>query len=172
LTQIKCQNDVDLDQENDGAWTLVLLSSNHATGGHQAGKVKAKPMDSWTFSSIVWGTVLFGLLLFIYFARYRRRRRTQRLLIMELLKRYFEGDISADQLGQRTREITNHHFIQSAEFHSLAIAGFQRAVDVKLANQSHSKEEESKLLSLLAALKNEFGLTDRYQIEAWRSGRE
>jgi hypothetical protein len=24
----------------------------------------------------------------------------------------------------------------------------------------------------LAALKNEFGLTDRYQIEGWRAGRE
>ena len=29
-----------------------------------------------------------------------------------------------------------------------------------------------KLLRLLAALKKEFGLTDLYQIEAWRPGRE
>jgi len=27
-------------------------------------------------------------------------------------------------------------------------------------------------LGLLAALKNEFGLTDLYQIEGWRAGRE
>ena len=112
------------------------------------------------------------LLISFYFAHLRRRRRTERLLIMELLKRYFEGDISVGQLGQRAREIANRHFIQSAEFYSLAIAGFQRAVDTRLGSQTYSKEEETKLLSLLAALKNEFGLTDRYQVEAWRPGRE
>ena len=93
-----------------------------------------------TFSKIIWGAILFGIITLFYLAR--RRRRTQRLLIMELLKRYFEGDISADQLGRRTRVIANHHFLQSAEFHSLAIAGFQGAVDAKFANQSHAKEDE------------------------------
>jgi hypothetical protein len=91
---------------------------------------------------------------------------------MELLKRYFHGDMPADQLGQRTREITHHHFIQGAEFHSLAIEAFQGAVDQNFAHQSHSKAGERKLLGLLAALKNEFGLTDLYQIEGWRAGRE
>jgi hypothetical protein len=91
---------------------------------------------------------------------------------MELLKRYFQGDMPADQLGERTREITDHHFMQNEELHSLAIAAFQRAVDANLTNQSHSREGERKLLGLLAALKYEFGLTDLYQIEGWRTGRE
>jgi len=129
-------------------------------------------MDSDTFSGIVWGAALVGIFTSIYVGRRRRWRRTKRLLIMELLKRYFQGDMPADQLGQRTREITHHHFIQSEEFHSLAIAAFQRAVDANFAHESHSKEDERKFLGLLAALKNEFGLTDLYQIEGWRAGRE
>jgi hypothetical protein len=36
----------------------------------------------------------------------------------------------------------------------------------------HAKQEERKLLGAMAALKNEFGLTDRYQVEAWRPWRE
>jgi hypothetical protein len=58
-------------------------------------------------------------------------------------------------------------------FASLAnIAAFQRAVDANFAHESHSQEDERKFLGLLAALKNEFGLTDLYQIEGWRAGRE
>jgi hypothetical protein len=129
-------------------------------------------MDGDAIIRIVWGAFLVGILISIYFAHRRRRLRTKRLLMMELLKRYFQGDIPVDQLGQRTREIADHHFIHSPEFYSLAIAAFQGAVDAKLAHQAHSKEDERKLLSLLAALKKEFGLTDLYQIEAWRAGRE
>jgi len=129
-------------------------------------------VDGDTIIGIVWGAFLVGILISIYFAHRRRRRRTKRLLMMELLKRYFQGDMPADQLGQRTREIADYHFIRSAEFYSLAIAAFQGAVDAKLASQAHSKEDERKMLSLLAALKKEFGLTDLYHIEAWRAGRE
>ena len=68
--------------------------------------------------------------------------------------------------------MTDECFIQSTEFYSLVIAAFQRAVDANLEHRPHSRDDERKLLSLLAALKNEFGLTDRYQIEAWRAGRE
>ena len=32
--------------------------------------------------------------------------------------------------------------------------------------------DEAKLLGQFAALKTEFGLTDRYRIEDWRAGRE
>ena len=129
-------------------------------------------MDIETFSSIVWTAALVGAVISIYLARRHRQLRMKRLQILELLKGYFQGDMPADQLGQRTREITHHHFIQSAEFHSLAIAAFQRAVDANFAHESHSKEDERKFLGLLAALKNEFGLTDLYQIEGWRAGRE
>ena len=129
-------------------------------------------MDSDTFSSIVWGAALVGIFISIYFARRRRWRRTNRPLIMELLKRYFQGDMPADQLGKRTREITDHHFMQDDELHSLAIAAFQRAVDANFTSQSDYREGERKLLGLLAALKYEFGLTDLYQIEGWRAGLE
>ena len=129
-------------------------------------------MDIDTFSSIVWGAVLVGVLISIYFARRRRWRRTKRLKILELLKAYFQGGMPADQLGQRTREIAGHHFTRSAEFHSLAVAAFQRAIDAKPAHQSHSKGDERKLLGLFAVLKNEFGLTDLFQVEAQQAGRE
>jgi hypothetical protein len=80
--------------------------------------------------------------------------------------------VAADQLGQRTRRIASRHFMGSAEFYSLAIAAFQGAVDATRAHQPHTEEQQKKLLRLLAALKNEFGLTDRYLIEGWRAGRE
>jgi len=129
-------------------------------------------MDGDTIIGIVWGVLLVGILISIYFAYRRRRRRTKRVLIMDLLKQYFEGGMPTKQLGQRTREIASHRFTQSAEFFSLAIAAFQGAVDAKREHQPHSEEDERKLLSLLAAVKKEFGLTDLYQIEAWRPGRE
>ena len=117
-------------------------------------------MDIETFSSIVWTAALVGAVISIYLAHRHRRLRIKRLLILELLKGYFQGEMRADQLGQRTREITGRGFMQSTEFHSLAVAAFQRAIDAKLADQSHSREDERKLLGLFAVLKNKFGLTD------------
>ena len=88
---------------------------------------------------------------------------------MELLKQYFRGDIPADQLGQRTLEMTSQYFIQT-EFQSLAVAAFQHSVDA--AHQSQVKEDDRKLLRLLADLKRKFGLTDLHQIEALNAGRQ
>ncbi len=102
---------------------------------------------------------------------WRRRLRAKRLM-KELLEGYFEGDMSAEQLARRVRETGNYRFTGSAEFYSLAIAAFQSAAEAKLARQPHSLEDENKLLRSLAALKQEFGLPDRYRIEAWRAGRE
>ena len=138
-------------------------------GQAHAGYVNAMLIDSDTFSGIMWAAVLVGIVIATYFARRRRRRRTERLRMMELLKRYSQGGMPADELGQRAQEMTDGRFVQSTEFYSLVVAAFQRA---KLEHRPHSREDERKLLSLLAALKNEFGLTDRYQIEAWRAGRE
>jgi hypothetical protein len=129
-------------------------------------------MDSDTIVLIVAGAVLAGVLLSIGFAYWRRRLRRNRLRMTEHFKRYFHGDMQVDQLGRQIREIASRHFLSSAEFYSLAISAFQRAVDTTLAHPAGSKEAERKLLSLLAALKREFALTDRYQIEAWRPGRE
>jgi len=129
-------------------------------------------MDSDTLTMIAWGAALAGILLAVYFAYRRRQLRTLRLRMMELLKQYFRGDIPARQFAERARQIGGHHFLRSAEFYALAVGAFQGVADAEFGQRAHSKEEERRLLGLLAALKREFGLTDRYQIEAWRPGRE
>lgn len=89
---------------------------------------------------------------------------------MDLLKSYFNGDVPAKQLGRRAREIASQHFTRSDEFYAFAIAAFQSAIDA--AHTQQTKQDERKLLSAMAALKREFGLTDLYQVEAWRPWRE
>jgi hypothetical protein len=129
-------------------------------------------IDSDTFSSIVWAAALIGILISFYFAHLHRRRHTKRLLIRELLKRYFQNEMSADELGNRIGEIGDYYFMRSAELYSLVIAAFQGAVDERRSDQANLKEGERKLLVRLAALKKEFGLPDLYQIEGWRAWRE
>jgi hypothetical protein len=129
-------------------------------------------MDGDTIMYIVWGILLLGSLILIFLPHRRRQLRAKRLQLIDLFNGYFRGDVPADQLGHRAREIVSRHFIGSAKFFSLAIAAFQGAVDARLAHQPYSEEQQKKLLRLLAALKNEFGLTDRYLIEGWRTGRE
>jgi hypothetical protein len=129
-------------------------------------------MEIETRAIIVSAALLVAALIWIYLAYLRRRHHGKRLKIMELFKGYFKGELPADQLGQRVRAIVSRHFTGSGEFYSLAIAAFQGAVDANVAQQANRQEAEKKLVSLLAALKNEFGLTDRYLIEGWRTGRE
>jgi hypothetical protein len=129
-------------------------------------------MDGDTIMYIIWGVVLLGMLIWLFLAYWSRQLHAKRLLLIDLFNGYFRGDVPADELGQRTRQIVSRHFMSSAEFYSLAIAAFQGAVDAMGAHQPHTEEQQKKLLRMLAALKNEFGLTDRYQIEGWRTGRE
>jgi len=129
-------------------------------------------MDGDTIMYIVWGVLLLGILISIVVAYWSRRLRARRLQLMELFNGYFRGDVPVDQLGARAHRIASRRFMGSSEFFSLAVAAFQSTVDAKLANQPHSEERQQKLLRMLAALKNEFGLTDRYLIEGWRTGRE
>src|SRR3974377_273489 len=129
-------------------------------------------MDNDIFSSIVWAAALLGILRSFCLAQWRRRQHTKRLMIRELLKSYFQTDMPANELRSRIREIGNYYFTRSTEVYALVIAAFQGAVDEKLARQKNFKEGERKLLSRLAALKKEFGLTDLYQIEGWRAWRE
>jgi hypothetical protein len=129
-------------------------------------------MNGDTIMYIVWGVVLLGILAWLLMAYWSRRLRAKRLLLTDLFNGYFRGEVPADQLGQRTRQIASRHFMGSADFYSLAIAAFQDAVDATPAHQPRTEEQQKKLLRLLAALKNEFGLTDRYLIEGWRAGRE
>jgi hypothetical protein len=69
-------------------------------------------------------------------------------------------------------EIVSVQYTYSDEFYALVVSAFQAAVDATFSRQSHTAQADRKLLSALAALKQEFGLTDRYQVEAWRPGRE
>ena len=117
------------------------------------------------------GAALAAVVILIWLAYRQRRIRTQRL-VKGLLSEYFNGDIPADQFVKRSRELASRHFLLSSEFYSLAIAAFQSAFDAKFPKHARFDEDESKLVSRLAALKKEFGLTDRYRNEGWRPGRE
>jgi hypothetical protein len=129
-------------------------------------------MDSDTIIYVVWGACLIGLVLWTCFVYLNRRLRAKRLLLLDLFNGYFRGHVTAHELGQRARQIASRRFTGSPAFYAIAISAFQNATDATVAKQSHSAADEGKLLRLLAALKVEFGLTDRYQIEAWRAGRE
>lgn len=94
------------------------------------------------------------------------------MAILDLLENYFQGRLPADRLGERIREIAGRYCMRDTVLYPLVITAFQHTVDEKLAAPAHSHEEETRLLGLLAALKKELGLPDRYRIEAWRAGRE
>ena len=123
------------------------------------------------------GAAVAAAVIFIWLASRRRRNRT-RQLVKGLLGEYFNSDMPANQLGKRSRDIASRHFLLSPEFYSLAVAAYQSAFDAKFPKRAHFEaanhgrlEDESKLLRRLAALKKEFGLTDRYRFEG-RPGRE
>ena len=121
---------------------------------------------------IISAALLVIALIVVLIGHMRRRHHLDRLLLIDLLKSYFKDDMSANQLGRRTREIVSEHFTYSDEFYSLVVSAFQTAVDATFAQQPHTEQAERKLLSAMTALKREFGLTDRYQLEAWRPWRE
>jgi hypothetical protein len=114
---------------------------------------------------------------FMWLASQRRRNRA-RQEVKGLLSEYFNSDMPPDQLGKRSRAVANGNFLFSPEFYSLAVATYQKAFDAKFPKQAGfedanraSLEGESKLMRRLAALRKEFGLTDRYRFEG-RPGRE
>ena len=125
-----------------------------------------------TITIITSGALLAAALIVLYAGHLRRRYHLRRLMVMDLLKSYFNGDMPAAQLGRRTRQIASQHFTHSDEFYAMVVSAFQGAVDATLAQQPDTKQGEMKLLSAMAAVKTEFGLTDRYQVEAWRPWRE
>ena len=123
------------------------------------------------------GAAVAAAVIFVWLVSQRRRNRT-RQLVKGLLGEYFNSDMPPDQLGKRSRDIASRHFLLSPEFYSLAIAAYQSAFDAKFPKRARSEdanharlEDESKLMRRLAALKREFGLTDRYRFEG-RPGRE
>jgi hypothetical protein len=107
----------------------------------------------------------------VFFFAGRLRRMRAKGPMMELLNAYFRGEASLDQIARRARDV-GPRYAGSDEFQSLAVAAFQGAADSKLVHEAHSLKDESRLLHLLAALRTEFGLPERYKIEGWRAGRE
>ena len=107
----------------------------------------------------------------VFFFAGRLRRMRAKGPMMELLNAYFRGESSLDQVVSRARDV-GPRYPGSDEFQSLAVAAFQSAADAKLVHEAHSLKDESRLLHLLAALRTEFGLPERYKIEGWRAGRE
>ena len=125
-----------------------------------------------TITLIISGVLLAAALVFLFVGHMRRRHHLKRRLLMDLLKSYFKGDVPAKELRRRTREIASQHFTRSNEFYSFVISAFQSAIDAAHTQQTIPNKDERKLLSAMAALKREFGLTDLYQVEAWRPWRE
>jgi hypothetical protein len=114
------------------------------------------------------GCVAVAILIYLV---YQRRRRRAVKLMRSLLQDYFDEKTNVEELGQKARSEVGRGFLGGNESFAESVRAFQTAVDKRLP-PNHSQEDEGKLLGLLAALKNEFGLTDRYQIEGWRAGRE
>jgi hypothetical protein len=102
---------------------------------------------------------------------YQRRRSRATNLMRGLLEDYFDEKIGVEELGRRATAAVGRGFLGGNESFAGAVQAFQKAVDKRLP-PNHSQKDEAKLLGLLAALKNEFGLTDRYLLEGWRAGRE
>ena len=126
-----------------------------------------------TITLIISGALLATALVFLFVGHMRRRHHLKRRLLMDLLKSYFKGDVPAKKLRRRTREIVSQHFTRSNEFYSLVVSlPFRVLLMQPLRRRRSTEQGERKLLSALATLKHEFGLTDLYQVEAWRPWRE
>ncbi len=123
------------------------------------------------------GLALAAAFILIWLVYWQRRIRTRRL-VEGILGEYFNSDMPPDQLGRRSRDVASRRFLLSPEFYSLAVAAYQSAFDAKFPKYARSQdanharlEDDSRLMRRLAALKKEFGLTDRYRFEG-RPGRE
>jgi hypothetical protein len=126
-------------------------------------------MDRTALISVVAAALAVATII-IFFAGRRRRMRAKGPM-MALLNAYFRGESSLDQVARRARDV-GPRYPSSDEFQSLTVAAFQGAAEAKLVHKAHSLKDESQLLHLLAALRTEFGLPERYKTEGWRAGRE
>jgi hypothetical protein len=129
-------------------------------------------MRNDTITLIISAVLLAAALTVLFVSHLRRRNHLKRQLVVDLFRSYFKGEVPAYQLSRRTREIVSVQYTYSDEFYALVVSAFQAAVDATFSRQPHTAQADRKLLSALAALKQQFGLTDRYQVEAWRPGRE
>lgn len=115
---------------------------------------------------------LIAVFLIVCFAIHRLRLRKTKRRIGEFLADYFNDGLPLEQLSRGARDVASWRFIGSPECQALVQSAFQRAAEAKLAGKAHSLEVEKKLLTMLAAVRSEFGLPERYQNEGWKAGRE
>jgi hypothetical protein len=115
---------------------------------------------------------LIAVFLIVCFAIQRLRLRKTKRLIGEFLADYFNDGLPLEQLSRGARDVASWRFIGSSECQALVQSAFQRAAEAKLAGKAHSLEVEKRLLTMLAAVRSEFGLPERYQNEGWKAGRE
>ena len=120
-------------------------------------------------TAIIWGLIALGAIL--AFVIYWNRRLPTVRWVDDLLKEYFQGRMPVGDLGQRARAIASRAFFGGPTFFSLAASAFQHSTDVSRAKEANSREDEDELMRLLADLKREFGVPDRYKFEG-RPGRE
>ena len=73
-------------------------------------------MDNDTIIYIVWGACLIGILLWSCLV-YLRRRLREAIAVDGPVQRIFSRQTTADELGQRVREIASH-FTGSPEFYA------------------------------------------------------
>jgi hypothetical protein len=115
---------------------------------------------------------LIGVVLIVSYAIHGVWLRKMKRRMGEFLADYFNDALPLDQLSRRARDIASWRFIGGPECQALVQSAFQRAAEAKLAGKAHSLEVEKKLLTMLAAVRSEFGLPERYQNEGWKAGRE
>jgi hypothetical protein len=85
-------------------------------------------------------------------AECRARHEVGRQQLSKLFQGCLRASTPADQLARDARAIADAHFLAAEECHSLAVAGFQGAVEEALDDRLLSKEEEGKLDALMSAL--------------------
>ncbi|MBV9288966.1 MAG: hypothetical protein JO288_14315 [Hyphomicrobiales bacterium] len=103
---------------------------------------------------------------------YRLLLARARLRAQALFKAYFQGQVTAQEMGERARRLPGHRLLPSSELLALATAAFHGAVNEKLQRKPPLSEDTDRLMRTLAALKLELGLPDLYRVEGWRAGRE
>jgi len=107
----------------------------------------------------------------VYLFTFCLRRRRAKSLIRGLFEDYFAERFAAEELGRRVRASVGRRFTGG----NGVLHRGGRSLPARrgpLVPPDHTVQDEAKLLGQFAALKTEFGLTDRYRIEGWRAGRE
>jgi hypothetical protein len=75
-------------------------------------------MKNDTITLIISAVLLAAALIVLFVGHLRRRNHLKRQLVVDLLKSYFKGEVPANQLSRRTREIVSVQYTYSDERNS------------------------------------------------------